>query len=70
MVAHLDDLGRRHDIEPLGRAPFGCQDGTNLLLVAEQHDATLRPDGVKRHDGTLDGRFGSEIATHGIYTYF
>ena len=69
MVAHLDNLRGGHDAEPFGRTPFGLQHLAYPPFVTEQHDTAVRPDRVERHDGSLDSRFGSEIAPHGIHTY-
>ena len=48
---------------------LGSQHGLNFLFVAEQHDTAVWPDRIS-HDGSLDSRFGSEIAPHGIHTLF
>ena len=68
MVPHLDDFGGSHDVEFLGRASLGRQDGENPFAVAEKHDAAIRTDLSERHDGTLDRCLGGEIAAHGVYT--
>ena len=69
VVAHLDHLGGRNDSEPLGGTSLRSEHGLNFLFIAEQHDTAVRPDRIERHDGSLDSRFGSEIAPHGIHTY-
>ena len=68
MVAHLDYLGGCNDSEPLGGTPLRSEYGFNLLFIAEQHDPAVRPNRIECHDGPFDGRFGSVIAAHGIYT--
>ena len=68
MVAHLDNLGGGYDVELLGRASLGRQNGQNPFAVAEQHDAAIRAELSEGHDGSLDRSLGGEIAAHGIYT--
>ncbi len=68
MVAHLDHLGGRHDVEPLGRALLGGEQLADARLVAEEHDTAFGADGVERHDGAPDRSLGGEVAAHGIYT--
>ncbi len=68
MVAHLDHLGRRHDVETVGRTTLRSQNGPDLLFVAEQDDTALRTETFEGHDGPFDGCLGSVIAAHGINT--
>ncbi len=69
VVAHLDDLGRGNDVEPLGGATLRGEHGPDLLLAAEEDDTALGTDGLQRHDSALDRGLGSEITAHGVYTY-
>jgi len=68
MVAHLDDLRGRNDVEALRGAAFGFEYGFDFRFVAEQYDAAVRPDRFKCQYGALNRRLRSEIAAHGIYT--
>ena len=57
---HLDHLGGRHDVEPLGRALLGSQHRLDFLFVAEQHDTAVRPDASSAMTAPLTAASGAK----------